>query len=273
VTANGFSARAPWVIVLAGVAAALHVGKLPPAVPALQQAMGIGLVQAGFLLSLVQLGAVLLGLVAGLLADGVGLRRCMLTGLALLTAAGLAGAAARDATDLLLLRAIEGVGFLLTTVPAPSLLRRAVAPGRLTRMLGVWSTYMPFGTALALLAGPLLIGVLGWRGWWVLTALCTAAMLVWLPQAVPRDVRRRGRRAGRRALAPPSGHRAARAGALAGGAVLAVYAAQWLAVIGFLPTLYQQSGWGGALGAVLTATVAAVNMVGNIGAGRLLHRG
>ena len=53
----------------------------------------------------------------------------------------------------------------------------------------------------------------------------------------------------------------------------AVYAAQWLAVIGFLPTLYQQSGWGGALGAVLTATVAAVNMVGNIWAGRLLHRG
>ncbi|MFD2377017.1 MFS transporter [Ottowia pentelensis] len=90
-TAGGFSPRAPWVIVLAGVAAALHVGKLPPAVPALQQAMGIGLVQAGFLLSLVQLGAVLLGLVAGLLADGVGLRRCMLAGLALLTAAGLAG--------------------------------------------------------------------------------------------------------------------------------------------------------------------------------------
>jgi MFS family permease len=103
------------------------------------------------------------------------------------------------------------VGFLLTTVPAPSLLRRAVAPGRLTRMLGVWSTYMPFGTALALLAGPLLIGVLGWRGWWVLTALCTAAMLVWLPQAVPRDVRC-GPATCRRALAPPPGHRCARRG-------------------------------------------------------------
>ena len=115
-----FSRNASWVIVLAGVAAALHVGKLPPAVPALQQAMGISLVQAGFLLSLVQLGAVLLGLVAGLLADGVGLRRCMLAGLTLLTVAGLAGAAARNAHDLLLLRALEGVGFLLTTVPAPS---------------------------------------------------------------------------------------------------------------------------------------------------------
>ena len=105
-----FSRNASWVIVLAGVAAALHVGKLPPAVPALQQAMGISLVQAGFLLSLVQLGAVLLGLVAGLLADGVGLRRCMLAGLTLLTVAGLAGAAARNAHDLLLLRALSRRG-------------------------------------------------------------------------------------------------------------------------------------------------------------------
>ena len=272
-----FSRNASWVIVLAGVAAALHVGKLPPAVPALQQAMGISLVQAGFLLSLVQLGAVLLGLVAGLLADGVGLRRCMLAGLTLLTVAGLAGAAARNAHDLLLLRALEGVGFLLTTVPAPSLLRRAVAPGQLTRMLGVWSAYMPFGTALALLAGPLLMDAVGWRGWWVLTALCTAVMLAWLPLAVPRDVRPAPGAHGAAPAAEPWHRRLAitlRApGPWLAALTFAVYAAQWLAVIGFLPTLYQQSGWGGALGAVLTATVAAVNMVGNIMAGRLLHRG
>ncbi|MEZ5607815.1 MAG: MFS transporter [Burkholderiaceae bacterium] len=271
-----FHRHAPWVIVLTGVAAALHVGKLPPAVPALQQAMGISLVQAGFLLALVQLAAVLLGLVAGLLADGVGLRRCMLAGLALLTAAGLAGAAARDATSLMLLRAVEGLGFLLTTVPAPSLLRRAVAPAQLTRMLGVWSAYMPFGTALALLAGPLLIGALGWRGWWLLTAACTAAMLLWLPLAVPRDAPRTEGNAGTSAAEP--WHRRLAITLRAPGPWLAaltfaVYAAQWLAVIGFLPTLYQQSGWGGALGAVLTATVAAVNMAGNIMAGRLLHRG
>lgn len=273
-SASPFGRSAPWVIVLAGVAAALHVGKLPPAVPALQQAMGISLVQAGFLLSLVQLGAVLLGLVAGLLADGVGLRRCMLAGLALLTAASLAGAGARTIHELLLLRAVEGVGFLLTTVPAPSLLRRAVAPGQLTRMLGVWSAYMPFGTALALLAGPLLIGALGWRGWWVLTAACTAAMLAWLPLAVPRDVRaaplaRGGAEPWHRRLTTTLRAPGPWLAAL----IFAVYAAQWLAVIGFLPTLYQQSGWGGALGALLTATVAAVNMVGNIMAGRLLHRG
>jgi MFS family permease len=53
----------------------------------------------------------------------------------------------------------------------------------------------------------------------------------------------------------------------------AVYSGQWLAVIGFLPSIYTQAGVSGAATGVLTALAAAVNMVGNIGSGRLLHRG
>jgi MFS family permease len=53
----------------------------------------------------------------------------------------------------------------------------------------------------------------------------------------------------------------------------AVYSGQWLAVIGFLPSIYTQAGVSGAATGVLTALAAAVNMIGNIGSGRLLHRG
>jgi MFS family permease len=52
-----------------------------------------------------------------------------------------------------------------------------------------------------------------------------------------------------------------------------MYSGQWLAVIGFLPSIYVQSGMAGAAAGVLTAVVAAVNMIGNIGSGRLLQRG
>jgi len=52
-----------------------------------------------------------------------------------------------------------------------------------------------------------------------------------------------------------------------------MYSGQWLAVIGFLPSIYVQSGVAGVAAGVLTAVVAAVNMIGNIGSGRLLHRG
>ena len=266
--------HAPWIVILAGVSAALHVGKLPPAIPALQADLGVTLVQAGFLLSLVQLASMALGIVAGLLAEGIGLRRGMLAGLGLLTLAGTAGGWAHGAATLLALRAVEGVGVLLVTVPAPSLVRRTVAPGQMTRMLGFWGAFMPFGTAVALLLGPLVIGAGRWPAWWWLTAAATALMALWVRAVVPRDPHAHQRRAadGERwpqRLAATLGSRGPWLGALTFG----VYSAQWLAVIGFLPALDQQSGWGGARGAVLTALVAAVNMLGNIAAGRLLHRG
>ena len=47
-------------------------------------------------------------------------------------------------------------------------------------------------------------------------------------------------------------------------ASFAMYSSQWLAVIGFLPSIYTQAGVSGAATGVLTALAAAVNMVGNI---------
>src|SRR5690606_29901107 len=53
----------------------------------------------------------------------------------------------------------------------------------------------------------------------------------------------------------------------------AFYAAQWIAVIGFLPTIYTLAGITGTVAGVLTAVVAGSNAVGCFMAGRFLHRG
>ncbi|MDO5691686.1 MAG: MFS transporter [Pseudomonadota bacterium] len=266
--------HAPWIVILAGVSAALHVAKLPPALPVLQQELGITLVQAGFLLSLVQVAAMALGIVAGLLAEGMGLKRAMVAGLCLLTVAGAAGGWAQGVASLLALRAVEGVGFLLATVPAPSLLRRMVAPTHMTRMLGVWSAFMPLGTGVALLLGPLVMAAWPWPVWWWLTAALSLVMAAWVRAAVPDDPppTPRHQASGERWQQRLAGTLGAR-GPWLGALTFGVYSAQWLAVIGFLPSLYQASGWGGVRGAVLTALVAAANITGNIAAGRLLHRG
>jgi MFS family permease len=267
-----------WIVILAGVSAALHVGKLPPAIPALQADLGLSMVQAGFLLSLVQLGSMALGLVAGLLADGIGLKRCLVAGLWLLVLASTAGGFVHSVAGLLALRAAEGVGVLLVTVPAPSLVRRNVAPGQLTRMLGFWGAFMPFGTATALLLGPAVIPWGGWPAWWWAVTGFSLVMALWVTVRVPGDASARGH-AGAAAAAAPLPWRVrlrqtlGAAGPWLGSLTFAVYSAQWLAVIGFLPSLYLQAGWGGALGAVLTAGVAAVNIIGNVAAGRLLARG
>src|SRR5690606_41735637 len=54
----------------AGMVAALHIGKIPPAIPVLRDALGVSLVEAGFLLSMVQMAGMLGGVFIGLAADG-----------------------------------------------------------------------------------------------------------------------------------------------------------------------------------------------------------
>lgn len=260
------------VVVLAGISAALHIGKLPPALPVLRDSLGISLVQAGFLLSLVQLAGMTLGLAMGAAADSLGARRTMVLGLAILSVASLLGGAAGTPETMLALRAAEGVGFLLACLPAPGLIRRLVEPARLNPMLGFWSAYMPIGTSAALLLGPAFIAVSGWPGWWWFLGVLSLAVAAWLWLAVPAHVDQRS------GAAVASGHgRIARTvrspGPWIASLAFTVYSGQWLAVIGFLPTIYAQAGLPPAYTAVATALAAAVNMVGNIASGRLLQRG
>lgn len=259
-----------WLVVLGGVAAAVHVGKLPPALPVLQAELGLSLVQAGFLLSLVQLAGMALGLVAGLAADAIGLKRTMVAGLLLTGLASVLGGYAQGAPTLLALRAAEGLGFLLASMPAPGLVRRLVPPQRMSAMLGVWGAYMPFATALALLCGPLWMAWAGWPGWWWLLGGLSLAMAAWLAHALPADPPASAASASWRS-------RTARTMSSKGPWLVAlafcVYSAQWLSVIGFLPSIYRAAGIAPGIAAVATALAAAVNILGNLAGGKLLQRG
>jgi cyanate permease len=211
------------------------------------------------------------GVFFGVVADSLGSRRSMTLGLIVLAIVSALGGLTQGVAPLMLLRAAEGFGFLLVVLPAPGLVRSLVEPKRVSAILGVWGAYMPFATALALLFGPLAIAAIGWRGWWGALAALSAAMAMWLRHAVPAD-------APAAAASPlPSLARLRQTLAAPGPWLVAVafamYSAQWLAVIGFLPSIYVQSGIAGVAAGVLTAAVAAVNMVGNICSGRLLQRG
>lgn len=272
---------AAWVVLASGVCAALHVGKLPPAITTLQAQVGLSLTEAGFLLSFVQLAGMTLGLPVGLVADRWGLRRSLLTGLALLTAGSLAGGQTSSVTLLLTLRGVEGLGLLLVALPAPALLRRLVPPGSVSTMLGFWGAYMPIGTATAILIGTSIITAYDWRAWWMGLGLTALAMMVAVWAKVPADTARE--------LASASAHTQARSSTAAVSeslrrtltspvpwllaACFAVYSSQWLAVIGFLPTMYAEAAIPVRWIALLSAFAAGINLTGNILSGRLLSAG
>jgi MFS family permease len=263
-------------VVAVGVTCALHVGKLPVAIPVLRESLGLSLVQAGFLLSLVQLAGMTLGLLVGLMADRLGPRRVMLVGLLLLSVGSALGALAPDVSVLLATRVLEGMGFLLAVLPAPGLLRQRVqhAP-TLSRSLGWWGAYMPLGTALALLLGVPLLSAVGWRWAWLLLALLSLFAAAGLARWVAPDVQALAFAApqGNTALGPRLRRTLRAPGPWLMALAFFLYSGQWLAVVGFLPTIYHQAGYTGAAVASLSALAAGINMAGNIGAGWWLAHG
>ena len=265
-------ARAAWIIFAAGVCAALHVGKLPPAIGALQQALGMTLLEAGFMLALVQAAGMAAGIAFGVLADAIGLRRSMVCGLVLLAGASAAGAASSGVPMLLALRAVEGFGFLLIVLPAPGLIRRLVDPKRLSVMLGLWGTYMPLGAALGLLAGPQWIAALGWRSWWIALALLPAAMAVLLRLGAADDGPLRTPAAGSSGVQKRLKLTLGSRGPWLVAICFALYSGQWLAVIGFLPIIFTSAGVGAGATGVLTALAALVNVAGKLQP-QIRHRG
>jgi cyanate permease len=195
------------------------------------------------------------------------------SGLVVMAFAGLAGAAAPNGSVLLLTRFVEGVGFLMTVVAVPSLLARLAAPSDMKLAFAFWGTYMPAGQAIMLFASPGLIASVGWRGLWLVNAAMLAlyAAPLWLatrgrdgaaPSAVPRqvlqDLAATLRAPGPRALA----------------FAFACYSLQYLAVIGFLPTvLIEREGLSPTAAGLLSAFFPVGNVVGNLVGGVLLHRG
>ncbi len=274
-TESGATAPGAWrvraaVLVGGGMVTTLNIGKLPPALPVLQEHFALSLVQVSWMVSLFMLGSSLFGIVGGSIADRFEPRRVMASGLLLLATAGALGALAHDTATLFVSRALESLGFLLAVLPAPSLLQRLVPPASLRGWLSVWSSYMPFGMGIGLIISPMLMEIVGWRGLWGVCAVLSALWAVAISLTQPRRV-------AHSTATTPLGARAIETITAPGPWLLATcflfYAGQFMAIFSFLPSIYREHGVSAQLGASLTALAVIVNASGNLAAGMLIQRG
>lgn len=263
--------NATWfVVVICGVIAAMHIWKLPSALTEVQADLSISLVQAGLLLGLVQLAGMLGGIPASIMGERVGLRRAMVLGLTLLVAGTVASALATTSEVMMSARALEGIGYLAVTVVAPALIRREAPTHRLTIAMGAWAGFQGMATFIAVLGSSLLLQVTDWRMWYWIMAVITMAGIPLLLKYTAQDPPREGGvgAAFHRVWVTMRSWKP-----WVAGAVFSCYTVQWTAVIGFLPTVYQEYGVGTVLGGALSAVAGGVNAVGAVMAGFLLQRG
>ncbi len=166
---------------LCGVLAAAQLGKVAALAPALGDRFRLGLPAAGLLISLLEVGGALLGFVAGLLLPAIGARRALRAGLALLAAMTVAEASATAAPLLFVARSLEGLGYLLVVVAAPTMIVAAAAPGReRDGAMVLWSTFVPVGSGLGNIVTGLTAAVFGTSGALLAWAVPAVVLLVWL---------------------------------------------------------------------------------------------
>jgi MFS family permease len=231
--------------------------------------LGLTLVETGFVATTFNIIGMLIGMIAGVICDRLGHQRLALGGLIVMAAAGVLGAAGGGFTVVLVTRFLEGVGFILFAVCAPTLMTAATAtPRDRAKALGLWSSYMPTGGTLALLAAPWLIANWGWRGLWLALSIAAVIAAAIFARIVPAS---RPAQVSSLRLVMES---LAQRGNLVMAVLFGCYVAQWTSVMIWLPTfLADEHGASTATAAFATALMVAVNIPGNLSGGWLLSRG
>jgi len=270
------AAATRWDIVLmalgAGILAGFQVGKVPPALPVLRESLGLDLVSAGWLTSIYYAIGAAVAVAVGLLSDRVGPRRLMLAGVAFLGVGSLMGGLVSGSAWLLVARFVEGFGFVGITVTAPKLIATAARPRDHGLAFGIWGAYMPLGMAIAMLIAPALLDSIGWRGFWLVSAVLVALFMAALGWSLhPRrwpvafDAQAPDWPGVRETLV--------RAALWLFGLSFALYTLQWFAITAWLPTfLIETQGRSAAGAAIWGAMVVAANAFGNFAAAWLMHR-
>lgn len=263
--------RTHWPAVLviygAGVLASAQIGKLTPLGAAIRGDLGLSLAGFGAAISIVQMLSIVLGVGGGLYAQRYGARRLLVAGLAVCGLGGMAAALAWSGASFLVLRALEGLGYLFVVVTAPTMLGTIAAPRHRNLVLSIWGTFVPVGFALSgALAG---LGAAFWDWRYTVALFSAAAALSAL--AVFR-------------LAPASpGH----PGSIRLAGLLAAYRIRPLvlltvgfgaftmvnsAIIALLPTfLIEQHGWRAAEAGSTVGGLILLNVPGSLAMGWILH--
>ncbi len=257
------------VVVLAGIVAALQIGKAAIAAPLIRDDLALDLAALGWVVGIFGILGLVGGIPAGAVVARVGDRRMLILGLLGIAAGSFLGAVSSGYPMLLASRVGEGLGFLMVVVAGPTILNRVVSGSDRNIAFACWSCFMPTGMAVAMLAGPF-IGDWHWI-WWICggTALLMSLVILRMVDdaapALPKPMA---------ALLEDVGRTLSRSGPLALGLLFSLYSLMFFAVFSFLPVLLMDRMGLPYLEAGLLSTLATVfNIIGNLSGGVLLSRG
>ncbi|MBC7283694.1 MFS transporter [Hoeflea sp.] len=186
--------RSPLFLVLAlwaaGLGAAAQFAKIVVIFPELQAHYGETGAASGYLVSLISVIGLLLGLIAGIIAIQIGVRRLLLWGLWLGAAISAWQATLPGFEAMLASRLLEGLSHLAIVVSAPTLIAELSARRHQGFALTLWGSYFGVAFAVIALAAPWVLATFGLPGLPAIHAVYMAAVATLLTLTLPSVDRR-----------------------------------------------------------------------------------
>ena len=251
-----------WVALGAGIVAATHIGKLPPAMPEIRLSLNADLITGGWIASMISFTGFALGLIAGSVADRIGQRRGLILGLFAMTAGSLLGAFAQSGEIMLVSRLIEGLGFTSVTITGAGMIAHVTVDRDRKWALGVWSSYLPIGFSAMLIASALILEASGWRSLWLISSAVTIVWAVIVFKVTSAWQSSQSNNVGTSSVIDNVGKCLSNPGALLVAGCFALYAAQHISMMAWLPS-YMHEVYGSDT--MVAATIPAVVLMFNAG--------
>src|SRR5579885_1836500 len=161
-------ARERWILVATIVGSSLvfiDANVVNVALPQLQADLSADVSGVQWVVEAYSLFLASLMLVGGSLGDRFGLKRIFAIGIALFAAASMWCGLAPNATQLIVARAVQGIGGALLTPGSLAIIRATFSAARRGRAIGLWSGFSAITSALGPLLGGWLVQHVSWR--WV----------------------------------------------------------------------------------------------------------
>ncbi len=179
---NGATKTTRWGLVFLvfalGAVTTMQLGKVPPSLPSIRSDLGISMVTAGWVASLINVIGAAIGVAVGIAADSIGHRRVVIYSLACIVAGSALGGVADSGGFLLVTRFLEGVGYIAIVVAGTPLIANVCAGKDMDAAMGLWSAYFPLGVGIMILIAPAFLAAFGWRELWVGNAILAGAFLI-----------------------------------------------------------------------------------------------
>jgi predicted MFS family arabinose efflux permease len=174
-----------WVAFAVGVIATFVQCAVSPLMPVLQSRFGLSYANAGMLMSMFAFATLACATPCGFVIQRYGVKPVGLFGMALLFLGLFFALVAASYPVFLLGRAIQGIGFGLVAVAAPSAIGHFVPKKQMPMAMGIWSTWIPGGSLIMFFAAPRVLEHLSLTTYWLLLMAVLCPGIIAFALAIP----------------------------------------------------------------------------------------